>query len=79
MYAPTLFGIVTALTIGLGSCHCVIVSLPLRLKLHDIESSDGECSPLEDREVALSQIHDEVSVLLQSVERFLKVSLLMWR
>ena len=70
MYAPTLFGIVTALTIGLGSCQQVNVSLPLHLKPRVIESSDGECRPLEGIELARSEIRDEVSELLQSVERY---------
>ena len=70
MYAPTLFGIVTALTIGLGSCQQVNVSLPLHLTPRVIESSDGECPPLEDIELARSEIRDEVSELLQSVEMF---------
>ena len=70
MYAPTLFGIVTALTIGLGSCHYVNVSLPLRLTPRIIESSDGKYPPLEDIELDRSEIRDEISEQLQSVERF---------
>ena len=70
MYAPTLFGIVTALTIGLGSCQQVNVSLPLRLKAGAIESSDSECPPLEDIELARSELSDEISEQLQSVERY---------
>ena len=70
MYAPTLFGIVTALTIGLGSCQQVNVSLPLRLKAGAIESSDSECPPLEDIELAQSELSDEISEQLQSVERY---------